>query len=263
MAYESLAASYDRLTNDIPYEEILQFYDQILARYDAHPETALDLACGTGSMAVLLAERGLSVLGVDQSEEMLVEAYAKAMASENPPYFIRQRMESLRLPAPVDLVVCCLDGLNYVTEPEKVRETFRRVRKALTPNGLFIFDVNTPEKLRALDGQIFLDEDDEIFCLWRAAFDEPTLTVTYGMDVFQREHSTKIGKNQPNRWTRAREEHVERAYPTDDLRQWLTDAGFINVRVYADRRLTEPEPNEQRVFFSVQKASDTGFFESE
>ena len=186
MAYESLAASYDRLTNDIPYEEILHFYDQILARYDAHPETALDLACGTGSMAVLLAGRGLSVLGVDQSEEMLVEAYAKTMGSDNPPYFIHQRMERLRLPAPVDLVVCCLDGLNYLTDPEQVCETFRRVHKALTPNGLFIFDVNTPEKLRALDGQIFLDEDDEVFCLWRASFDEPTLTITYGMDVFQR-----------------------------------------------------------------------------
>ena len=136
MAYESLAASYDRLTNDIPYEEILHFYDQILARYDAHPETALDLACGTGSMAVLLAGRGLSVLGVDQSEEMLVEAYAKTMGSDNPPYFIHQRMERLRLPAPVDLVVCCLDGLNYLTDPEQVCETFRRVHKALTPNGL-------------------------------------------------------------------------------------------------------------------------------
>lgn len=263
MAYESLAASYDRLTNDIPYEEILHFYDQILARYDAHPETALDLACGTGSMAVLLAGRGLSVLGVDQSEEMLVEAYAKTMGSDNPPYFIHQRMERLRLPAPVDLVVCCLDGLNYLTDPEQVCETFRRVHEALTPNGLFIFDVNTPEKLRALDGQIFLDEDDEVFCLWRASFDEPTLTITYGMDVFQREQPSKAGGKRSNRWARTREEHVERAYPATVLCQWLTEAGFTNVRIYADRRLSPPEANEQRMFISAQKASETGASQAE
>ena len=253
MAYESLAAAYDRLTNDIPYEDILCFYDLILARYDAHPKTALDLACGTGSMAVLLAERGLSVLGVDQSEEMLTEAYAKASALENPPYFIHQKMERLRLPAPVDLVVCCLDGLNYVTDPEKVRDTFRCVHQALTSGGVFIFDVNTPEKLRALDGQIFLDEDDDVFCLWRASFDEPTLTITYGMDVFQREQKTKAGES--NRWTRACEEHIERAYPATDLCQWLAEAGFTGIEVYADRRLTAPEANEQRIFISAQRPS--------
>ena len=106
MAYEALAASYDRLTNDIPYAEILSFYRQIWAEYGLRPSTAVDLACGTGSMTVLLTQEGLSVLGVDASEEMLTQAADKAAGMENPPWFVRQRMEKLRLPTPVDLAVC-------------------------------------------------------------------------------------------------------------------------------------------------------------
>ena len=245
MPYEALAASYDRLTNDVPYEEILAFYKQLWAQYGLQPETAVDLACGTGSMTVLLAREGLSVLGVDVSEEMLTLAADKAGSlAENPPYFVRQRMEKLRLPATVDLAVCCLDGINYVTDPAALRETFARVFKALNPGGLFLFDINSESKLRGLDGQIFLDEDDDVFCLWRADFNAGTRICTYGMDVFQK---------QGRLWRRSREEHLEYAYRTDDLTQWLADAGFVNIRTCADRKLEAPAPNEQRIFIAAQR----------
>lgn len=247
MAYEALAASYDRLTNDIPYEEILAFYDRILAEYGCKPETALDLACGTGSMALLLARRGLQVVAADQSEEMLTLAAQKAADLDNPPWFIHQRMQRLQLPQPVDLAVCCLDGVNYVTDPAQLLEAFRRVRRALTPGGVFIFDINSEAKLRSLDGRTFVDEDDEVFCLWRADYDEETRICTYGMDIFQR---------QGRLWARSREAHLEYAYRTDELIQWLGEAGFVNVNAYGDRKLEAPAPNEQRIFLAAQKASN-------
>ena len=244
MAYETLAASYDRLTNDIPYEEILAFYDRILALYDLQPATALDLACGTGSMAILLAKRGLSVIGADQSEEMLTAAAEKAMELENPPFFIRQRMQALRLPQPVDLIVCCLDGVNYVTEPEQLRTAFRRVCRALKPGGVFIFDINSEAKLRGLDGQLFVDEDDEVFCLWRADYDAAARLCRYGMDIFR-----KQGKL----WARSQEEHLEYAYREAELTAWLAEAGFTRIEAYADRNLQPPAADEQRIFFAAQR----------
>ena len=245
MPYEALAASYDRLTNDIPYEAILAFYKELWAQYGLRPATAVDLACGTGSMTVLLAREGLSVLGVDASEEMLTQAADKAGSlAENPPYFVRQRMEKLRLPAPVDLAVCCLDGINYLTDPAALRESFARVFKALNPGGLFLFDINSEAKLRGLDGQIFLDEDESVFCLWRADFDEAARICAYGVDVFQKE-----GKL----WRRSREEHLEYAYRVDELTQWLTEAGFTRIRAYADRKLQAPAPDEQRIFIAAQR----------
>ena len=244
MAYEALAASYDRLTQDIPYEELLEFYKSIWRLYGKTPKSALDLACGTGSLSVLLAGEGLSVLGVDASEEMLTQAYDKASELAQPPYFIRQRMQRLRLPEPVDFAVCCLDGINYLTKPLDCRETMRRVFESLKPGGLFVFDVNSECKLRSLDGQIFLDEDDEVYCVWRADFDEATRICSYGMDVFQRRGRL---------WQRSGELHEEYAYTEDELKAWLAEAGFTNLRSFADRSLDPPGENEQRIFFAAER----------
>ena len=70
-AYEALAASYDRLTNDVDYGATVAFYREILAQEGLRPRTAVDLACGTGTVSILLAQQGLRVIGVDMSEEML------------------------------------------------------------------------------------------------------------------------------------------------------------------------------------------------
>ena len=89
--YEALAASYDGLTRDIPYEKYLRFFKSLLKQYGVKPKTVLDLACGTGSLSVLLAKSGYAVLGVDRSEDMLTVAAEKAMElEENQPFFVAQ-----------------------------------------------------------------------------------------------------------------------------------------------------------------------------
>ena len=89
-AYEALAFSYDALTYDVPYEKIAAYFETLLRKSGVEAQTVLDLACGTGSLSVLLAARGYRVLGVDCSEEMLTVASEKAaeLALETPPFFI-------------------------------------------------------------------------------------------------------------------------------------------------------------------------------
>ena len=82
-AYRNLAASYDRLTNDVDYKATVEFYMQILAREGVNPRTVIDLACGTGSVTEILAKKGYPVLGVDMSEEMLTEAAMKTVDIEH------------------------------------------------------------------------------------------------------------------------------------------------------------------------------------
>ena len=243
-AYEALAASYDRLTNDVDYEATVAFYREILEDEGLCPRTAVDLACGTGSVSVLLAKQGLRVIGVDMSEEMLTVAQQKADGLTNPPRFVCQKLQNLTLPRGVDLAVCALDSLDYITNPEDCAEAIRRVYRALNPGGIFIFDVNTPEKLRAMDGQVFLDEDDDVYCVWRGEFDEETNICTYGMDLFQR---------QGRLWQRSFEEHREYAYSAQQLAEYLKAAGFTNIRVYADRRMEPPRTGEQRIYFKARK----------
>lgn len=243
-AYQNLADSYDRLTNDVDYDAVVDFYRQICEREGVKPRTAVDLGCGTGSVALRLAQLGMQVTGVDLSEEMLTVAQQRCSSLEPMPRFVHQALENLYLPVGVDLAVSALDSMDYITQPENCERAIRRIYKALNPGGLFIFDVNTPEKLRAMDGQVFLDEDDDVYCVWRGEFDEQTNICSYGMDLFQR---------RGNMWERSFEEHREYAYSADQLVDYLKAAGFTSVAVYADRAFTAPGPNEQRIYLKARK----------
>jgi len=243
-AYHDLAVSYDRLTSDVDYQAIVAFYHAILEKENIHPKSAVDLACGTGSVALLLAEEMDRVIGVDMSEEMLTVALQRAQEQENRPLFVCQMLQELRLDRAVDLAVCALDGLDYILDPADCKEAIRRVYKALNPGGIFIFDVNTPEKLRAMDGQVFLDEDDDVYCVWRGEFDKQTNICSYGMDLFQRQGDV---------WQRSFEEHQEYAYTVEQLTEYLKAAGFTHICVYADGKLEAPKAGEQRLYFSARK----------
>ena len=243
-SYKALASSYDRLTSDVQYKDAVNFYFEIMRREGVTPRTAADLACGTGSVTALLAQRGLPVIGVDLSEDMLTQAQQKLQGVRPRPVFLHQDLARLYLPRGVDLAVCALDSLDYITSPQHCRSAIRRVYKALNPGGIFIFDVNTPEKLRAMDGQVFLDEDDDVYCVWRGDFDEDTNILSYGMDLFQRQGSV---------WHRSFEEHREYAYTQAQLTAYLKDAGFTRIRVYGDRTFDAPGAGEQRIFFSARK----------
>lgn len=243
-AYENLAVSYDRLTNDVDYAATVDFYEQILAQEGLKPRTCVDLACGTGSVTEILAKKGYQVMAVDMSEDMLAVASQKTADLDPAPWFFCQYLQELQLPKAVDMAVCALDSMDYITDPEDCRKAIHRVYKYLNPGGIFIFDVNTPEKLRAMDGQVFLDEDDDVYCVWRGEFDEQTNICSYGMDLFQRRGA---------HWERSFEEHCEYAYSAQQLVSYLKEAGFTHIRVWADRRFEEPAENEQRIYIKARK----------
>ena len=243
-AYKALAVSYDGLTLDVDYDAVVDFYWQILKKEGLAPRTAADLACGTGSVALRLAEKGLQVTAVDLSEEMLCVAAQKAQDMKNRPVFVCQPLQELHLVRGVDLVVCALDSLDYITDPADCQKAISRIYKALNPGGCFIFDVNTPEKLRSMDGQVFLDENEDVFCVWRGEFDEKTNICSYGMDLFQR---------QGNVWRRSFEEHREYAYSARELVGYLKKAGFTDIAVYGDRRMGAPDPQDLRIYLKARK----------
>ena len=243
-AYHSLAASYDSLTLDVDYDAVVAFYMTILEKEGVTPRRAADLACGTGSVAIRLAQMGMQVTAVDMSEEMLCIAAQKAQEVENRPQFVCQKLQELKLPRGVDLAVCALDSLDYILDPADCQKAIRQVYKALNPGGMFIFDVNTPEKLQAMDGQVFLDENEDTFCVWRGEFDYQTNICSYGMDLFQR---------QGDLWQRSFEEHQEYAYSRQQLVEYLKNAGFTGIEVFGDRRMEQPEKEDFRIYLKARK----------
>lgn len=246
MAYEYLAQCYDQFTEDVDYGRWADYVERHFARSKLPIHTVLDLACGTGSLTRLLAQRGYEMIGADLSEEMLAQAAEKCRGVGEPePIFLHQAMEGLDLYGTIDACVCCLDSVNYVTRSGKLARAFQRVHTFLMPGGLFLFDINTPDKLRGLDGQVFLDENEESYCVWRADYSPRRRVCTYGMDIFQREEN--------GLWRRWEEVHEEFAYQPEELEELLRQAGFRRIKQYGELRMTPPRAGEGRVFFAARK----------
>ena len=238
-SYDALASSYDGLMADGSYRRRADWLERLFRKSRIPVHSVLDLACGTGTIACLLAQRGYEVIATDASEEMLTQASGKAAALDGrPPLFLRQSMPRLRLIEPVDAVVSTLDSLNYLTREKDLRETFCRVFRWLKPGGAFIFDVNTPYKLRRMDGQMYMDETEETFCVWRTFFSQRTQACTYQVDLVQ--------LNADGAWDRSFEEHRERAWSEEQLRTFLADAGFAEITVSGDLTFRPPRTEEDR-----------------
>ena len=240
-AYMELAQWYDDLTGDIHYEDFADYYEAAFRRRGKQVHTLLDFACGTGTLTCLMARRGYELIAVDASPDMLMELTDKAADLENAiaPLILCQDAAGLDLNDVVDAAACSLDGMNYLP-PEDLTALLERLHLFIRPDGLFIFDVNSPERMRSLDGQIFVDETEDVLCLWRAEFDEEEQTLFYGMDLFTR--------TEDDLWERSGEEHIEYAYAPEDLEQMLRDAGFVNIEI--DR--SGPQHEQGRIFITAE-----------
>ena len=240
-SYTVLARSYDRLTADVDYERWADYVQRHFRKLRRPVRSVVELACGTGSLTCLLARRGYCVTAVDQSPEMLTMAEQKCRGLDVT--FFCQDMSRLALPGPADAVICCLDSVNYVTRTAALRRTFRRVHDLLAPGGLFLFDVKTPAALEGADGQTYLDEDDGLYCVWRADWYPRRRVCAYGLDLFL--------QKEDGLWERGGEYHEEFAYTLDELDGYLREAGFRHVRQYGDKVMTAPKEGAQRVFFAA------------
>ncbi|MBQ9686093.1 MAG: class I SAM-dependent methyltransferase [Oscillospiraceae bacterium] len=238
-AYGQLAPWYDVLTGDVPYAQFADFYEAEFAADGGEFRLLLDLCCGTGTLTWELAGRGYEMIAADQSVDMLMRAQSKAAEAAVTPLFLCQRAEELDLYGTVDAAVCCLDGLNYIA-PDALGEVFRRLHLFVRPDGLLIFDIRTPDFLRAIDGEIFVDETDDVLCLWRADFDEDAAALVYGMDIFSRRGRL---------WERSGEEHVEYAHEPVALCKLLDAAGFDNAHIRRDG----PQGDRGRLFIIAKR----------
>ena len=250
-SYRFLAGCYDQLTYDVNYRAWADYIEKHFAKLRLPGRIVLDLACGTGSLTRELALRGYEMIGADQSPEMLAEAAEKNRGiSPAAPIFLCQSMEKLDLYGTIDACVCCLDSINYVTDPKKLARAFQRVHLFLSPGGVFLFDINTPKKLEGLDSQVFLDETEDTYCVWRAEFSRRSRICSYFMDIFQLDRHS-------GQWTRGEELHQERAYGVEELTAMLEGSGFRDIKTYGELKMRPPGADEQRIFFTARKDKQT------
>jgi len=242
--YEGLALCYDGFTQDVKYPRWADYIERQFKKTKRSIQSVLDLACGTGTLSWLLAERGYEVIGVDISPDMLAQAMEKDIEVMTPPIFLCQAMEQLDLYGTVDACICMLDSVNHVTKPQQLRKAFSRVHLFLEPGGLFLFDMLTPKRLARMDGGMFLDETEDAYCVWRTEFEPRRRICTYVMDLFLREEEA---------WIREQEIHEEYAYTPEEIEQYLGDVGFCQIKQHGELTMRGPKEGEERIFFSARK----------
>lgn len=241
MSYEAFASVYDVLMQDVDYKKRTEYLLEIFDRYDRKPTLLLDLACGTGSFAKEMLERGIDVIGVDASEEML------NIARENLPecLLLNQRAEELDLYGTVDGAICLMDSLNHITDYGDFCKAIERTALFLEKDRLFVFDVNTEYKHKNILGDnCFVIENDGVFCTWQNETDENFLT-NIMLDFFV--------EGESGEYQRFGEDFSERAYTKSQIETALNKAGLEIVAVLDDMSFKEQKETSERLYYVTRK----------
>ena len=244
--YEDFAAVYDALMDDFDYPAWANHYLRLLAAAGCAPKTAFECGCGTGSISIPLARAGLKLVASDLSEDMLRLAQEKARRSGVMIPFVQMDMRGMSTPRPVDAVLACCDAVNYLTSEADAVAFFRAAHRSLKSGGALAFDVSSAAKLTAMKDAFYGEERDRIAYLWQNSLDEATRVITMDLTFFV---ETDAGL-----YRRFQETHVQRAHTREELVAWLGEAGFTDIRVYGDRTMNPPGPDEQRIHLTAKKA---------
>lgn len=256
-SYTAIARVYDRLNKELDYAAWADFFDACFDRFlPKRPTLLLDLACGTGSMTVELARRGYDMIGVDGSCDMLSEAFGRAAGL--PVLWLEQDMRSFELYGTVGAVSCCLDSLNYLPSLADLKQCFACVHNYLDPDGLFLFDMNTPykfEQIYASNAYVLEEEIDYgdgesglVYCGWQNFYDPETRTCEFELSLFE--------EMPDGSYRRSDEQQREFCYTLEEIRQALTDTGFEFLGVWSDYQFSPIEKDTPRWYFAARAIKD-------
>ena len=248
-SYSDFAFVYDGLMQDVDYKARTEYLLKLFKKYGKKPSLLLDLACGTGGFSNQMALKGIEVIGVDMSEEMLSVARENSYDLGTDVLYLCQKAEELDLYGTVDGAICCMDSLNHITDIKLLKRAIEKVSLFLEKDGLFIFDVNTIFKHeQVLRNNTFVIEQDEVFCVWQNDYNSKNHITNINLDFFIEQNGV---------YQRFSEEFSERAYTTDEITDILKDCYFEIIGVFNDMTEEPLETTCERAIFVARKIKET------
>lgn len=243
-AYTDFAKIYDALTFDVDYDAWCGRLEQLFSHLGRTPEIVCELGCGTGSVTSRLAKRGYSMIGIDLSPEMLDVARVKCEGTDT--LLLNQDMTDFELYGTVDIIICTLDSVNYLTEDGDFEKMLDCCRLYLNPDGIIIFDINTEYKIKDIIApQTFVYETDDVFYTWQSELDGNLCD--YFLTFF-----VKNGES----YRRFDEVHTERIYTDGYIRSALKSHGFDIFGRFDGITDDEPTENSLRIMYAAKKKSN-------
>ncbi len=250
MMYNKYAAVYDG-SGQVRFALLIaQYLEQLMQRHPVNGQRMLDLACGTGTLGLLMAGEGWQVTGIDASAAMLTQAQAKAAHAELLGTLtlllgdIRHIAASVP-PAAFNLVTCTYDSLNYLLTEDDLVATFHSVAYALAPGGLFIGDMNTRYFLEHDWGTCEVHEQSGYTQVSQSRFEPHRAISVMRLTGF-------IG-NDTDGYTRFDETHSERGYPSETVAALIEQTGLVIEAAYDCFTFDFPGDTTQRIVWVVRR----------
>lgn len=242
--YSGFAEVYDMFMDNVPYEEWSKYVQSLLVEQGIKEGLLLDLGCGTGSFTELMASYGYDMIGIDNSDEMLNIAIKKREESGYDILYLNQDMREFELYGTVRAVVSICDSINYITEDEDLIDVFKLVNNYLDIDGVFIFDLNTITKYESIGDSVIAENREEGSFIWENTYYEEEQINEYDLTLYIKD---KNGK-----YDRYYENHLQRAYSLDRIKELLEIAGLKFVASY-DAFTRNPVNEESERIYIIAK----------
>ena len=223
--YDDFAWFYNRYWNEDFHSLAFPILERVWLPRIPEDGRVLDVCCGTGYLAGLLAARGLHVTGVDASPGMIAHARENVPAAE----FHIADASAFRVSGRYDGAVSTFDSLNHILETRALNAVFLRIAKALKPGAPFVFDMLLESAYRTNWADAFsVVRDDHVLLITGTGFDFRTKMAQCRITMFR-----LIG----GEWRRSDTEVQERCYSTLEIDAALSRAGFEATSYYDARDL--------------------------
>lgn len=216
---------YDIFYQNKDYSHEVKIINQIIKSYNRKFLTILDLACGTGKHAELLARLGFSVQGLDISGEMIDLAKKRIKKTGIPMDFHIGDIKNFSIDKPVDVVTLLFNSINYLLKKDEITNCLKNVYRSLKPSGIFICEfwhgAPTLTGYSPLVVKEYKNKDVKGLRISKTKIDllKNQLEITF--DGLITKNKKVIGD--------FHEEHTIRYFFVPEVLEWLKEAGFKKV----------------------------------
>lgn len=222
--YEKFAYAYDRMMRNVNYRRWARYIESLFEKHDCKPRRILDVACGTGTLTVLLAAKGYELTGVDRAAGMLHIAQEKARALDVHIDFHQGDMLNFQFNEQFDAILCTYDSINYALDEDELSSVFQCVSEHLAPDGLFIFDITTERNIvEHFHNKTFAENHEDYSYIWRNIYLYHTKMCRTHLTFFIRDGEA---------FYRFEEIHQQRMFEVDTVKALLKTAGYKTLGAY-------------------------------
>ena len=248
MVYSKMAALYDRLMVDAPYDDWVAVIQEVIgSNTDRQIKSIVDFGCGTGVITRKLAVQGYDITGIDVSNDMLELAKKESDPSLSINWLQQDITKLSNIPY-MDMAISCCDVVNYIVNPSDLTDFFHSVYRSLNNNGLFLFDVHSLLNVEEnYMNNTFADVTETAAYIWYCQPSDQEGEMFHELTLFE--------ENQSGKYERYTETHHQRTFSVEYYKKLLGNSGFNNIEVFADFSFESKNHIQEgeRIFFLAKK----------